>query len=214
MSATICAWQDDCFQGVSDLFDELWGWELEGSDAEKRDIADLYIAETLLACNRLRVIKEAGTVAAFLGAVFYENPPEGEGLENPQAMRCAALAFESRLKQTAYGRASIAFNDQITAANRQLKADMLGAGLAWGAELKLLMTSSRFQGRGLARSLIDDAFEDMRRRGIDSAILYTDTHCSWRYYEKTGWRLAASRVWSHEGDPIRAFAYHKHIQPV
>lgn len=70
----ISAWQDQDFEGVAKLFDELWGWELEGSEQEKRDISDLYIAGSALACNRLRVIRENGDIAAYLGSVFYQMP--------------------------------------------------------------------------------------------------------------------------------------------
>ena len=38
----ISAWQDQDFEGVAKLFDELWGWELEGSEQEKRDISDCW----------------------------------------------------------------------------------------------------------------------------------------------------------------------------
>ena len=68
----ISAWQDQDFEGVAKLFDELWGWELEGSEQEKRDISDLYIAGSALASNRLRVIRENGDIAAYLGSVFYQ----------------------------------------------------------------------------------------------------------------------------------------------
>ena len=209
MTATVSAWRDEDFEGVAGLFDDLWGWELEGSEQEKRDISDLYIAGSALACNRLRVVRADGEVAAYLGSVFYENPPQGEGLENPQAFRQAASVFEARLRQTPFGRDSIEFNDRINDANRQLKADMIAKGFVWQGELKLLMTSPRHQGKGFARALVDETLEAMRAAGIKGVILYTDSHCNWQYYKKTGWTLAASLDWSFMNEPIRALAYWK-----
>ena len=51
----------------------------------------------------------------------------------------------------------------------------------------------------------------MRRRGIRDVILFTDSHCNWQYYEKTGWTLAAEHKWSFREEPIRALAYWKTI---
>ena len=50
-----------------------------------------------------------------------------------------------------------------------------------------------------------------RRRGIRDVILFTDSHCNWQYYEKTGWTLAAEHKWSFREEPIRALAYWKTI---
>lgn len=207
----ISAWQDQDFEGVAKLFDELWGWELEGSEQEKRDISDLYIAGSALACNRLRVIRENGDIAAYLGSVFYQNAPQEQGIQNPSAFRQAAAVMESRLRSTPFGLESVEFNDLINEANRKLKADMIAKGFEWQGELKLLMTSPLYQGRGMARLLIDDTFDEMRRRGIRNVILYTDSHCNWQYYEKTGWTLAAEHEWSFKEEPIRALAYWKTI---
>lgn len=205
----VSEWQDAYFDGVAKLFDELWGWELEGSEREKRDIADLYIAGALLACTRLRVIREQDRTAAFLGSVLYENTPEELGLKDPAAVSRAALVIEQRLRQTKFGRDSIEFNERINEANRKLKNEMLEKAFAWQGELKLLMTSPAFQGRGCARTLINDSLEYMRNRGVRAVVLYTDSHCNWQYYEKTGWTLAAEHEWQFMQEPIRALAYWK-----
>ena len=71
--------------------------------------------------------------------------------------------MESRLRSTPFGLESVEFNDLINEANRKLKTDMIAKGFKWQGELKLLMTSPLYQGRGMARLLIDDTFDEMRR---------------------------------------------------
>lgn len=211
MSALVSAWSDDCFEGVSGLFSEIWGWEIEGTAAGQKDVADLYTAGVLLACTRLRVIREGERTAAFLGSVIDADKERAaaEGLKDPAAFAAAAAVMEKRLAATAAGRKSLDFNAGIVEANRILKAKMLEAGFAWQGELKLLMTSPAFQGRGFAGALVEDTFRAMRQRGVKAVILYTDSHCSWQWYEKTGWTLAAEHPWEFEGDAIRALAYWK-----
>ena len=207
----ISAWQDQDFEGVAKLFDELWGWELEGSEQEKRDISDLYIAGSALASNRLRVIRENGDIAAYLGSVFYQNAPQEQGLPDHSDFRQADDVMDSRQRRTPFGLESVEFTDRIKEANRKIKADMIAKGFKWQGELKLLMTSPLYQGRGMARLLIDDTFDEMRRRVIRYVILFNDYHCNWQYYEKTGWPLAAEHKWSFREAPIRALAYWKTI---
>lgn len=209
MSAEICAWQDAYFSGVSRLFDELWGWELEGTEQEKRDISDLYVAGAMLASNHLRVVRQDNQTAAFLGSIFYKNPIADQALQNPAAFHQAAVVTEERLRATPLGRDSIIFNECITEANQKLKADMQAKGFTWQGELKLLMTSPLYQGRGFAKLLVNDTLERMRGQGISEVILYTDSHCNWQYYEKNGWVLASEYEWYFREDPIRALAYWK-----
>lgn len=211
MNVKVCAWRDDDFEGVAGLFDALWGWELEGSEQEKRDISDLYVAGAVLECNRLRVIRLEGRVVAFLGSIFYDNSVSGEALYDAQSFRLAAAGMQERLGGTALGRESIDFNDRIVKTNRALEAQMKSRGYVWQAELKLLMTSPAFQGRGLARALIDETLQTMRARGVKGVMLYTDTHCNWRYYEKTGWTLAAEHSWLFRDETIRGLAYFKEL---
>lgn len=211
MSTTVSAWQDAYFEDVSELFDELWGWELDGSKQQKRDIADLYIAGALLACNRLRVVREQGKTAAFLGSILYDNPQPGLALENRAAFERAAIELEARLRTSCFGMESIVFNEAIVEANRRLKEEMIAKGFAWQGELKLLMTSSAFQGRGYARILVEETLRAMYGQGVRGVVLYTDTHCNWRYYEKNGWVLAAQNEWIFRDEPIRALAYWKEL---
>ena len=81
--------------------------------------------------------------------------------------------------------------------------------MTWNGELKLLMTSSVCQGQGLGSLLVRETLEEMKARGVMDVVLFTDTHCNWRWYEKTGWRRAAEHDWLYKGETITALAYHK-----
>lgn len=71
---------------------------------------------------------------------------------------------------------------------RMLKA----SGFADGAEISLLAVSGEARGLGLGGVLIDAACAYLVDRGARKAFLYTDTDCSWQFYEHRGFKRLGS----------------------
>ena len=206
MSVLIRRFESRDFSAAVDLFDEIWGWELEGDAAEKADLAVLYVAGIIAESNHLAVAEIDGAVCA---VVFADVVGLGEVEERSAYLTMAAQA-QARLQMSETGRRTLAFYAKLEAVFAGLCEAMLEAGDGWDAEIKLLLTSSACRGRGIATRLTQTVFEALSKNAGSRCMLCTDTHCSWQYYEKTGWRRAAQIDWN-DGSGITAFAYRKEV---
>ncbi len=207
------------FYGVASIFDEIWGWELEGAaQAERARLALFYTAAALASGNWARVVREqpaapvddlddAGRVLAFLCADI-------KGIETPAYDRAGyarlALFYRQALEETAAGREILDFYARIEAVNADLLGQLRSRAMGWDAELKLLITAPAARGRGCAGMLTRACFEDVRANRGRWCMLLTDTHCAWQYYEKTGWSQDARRPWGDDSG-ITGFAYRKDV---
>ena len=63
---------------------------------------------------------------------------------------------------------------------------------AGSTEISLLAVSASARGMGLGSVLLDAATTYLAGRGDHRAFLYTDTDCSWRFYEHCGFKRAAA----------------------
>lgn len=66
------------------------------------------------------------------------------------------------------------------------------SGFAGSTEISLLAVSSSARGMGLGSVLLDAATTYLANRGDSRAFLYTDTDCSWKFYEHRGFKRAAA----------------------
>lgn len=67
-------------------------------------------------------------------------------------------------------------------------------------ELVLFAVSSETRGHGVGSTLLGAAQEYLREQGATHAFLYTDTDCTWQYYEHRGMKRKAERVLSANGE--------------
>ncbi|MDY2777401.1 MAG: GNAT family N-acetyltransferase [Collinsella sp.] len=73
--------------------------------------------------------------------------------------------------------------------NRRLLAQ---SGFGWASQVTLLAVDPSTRGMGIGSILLDAATSHASARGAQGAYLYTDTDCSWKFYERRGLRRAAS----------------------
>lgn len=204
MSVLIRRYEARDLSAAVGLFDDIWGWELEGDAAEKADLALLYVAGIIAECNHLAVAEVDGEVRAVVFAEVNDLvAPDGRA-----AYLAMASEAQSRLQKSETGRRTLAFYAKLEEVFTELCKTMKAQGDTWDAEIKLLLTDPSCRGQGLATKLTQSVFEALSNCAGSRCMLCTDTHCSWQYYEKTGWSRAAQIEWG-DGSGITAFAYRK-----
>lgn len=205
MSPCACFANDD-FDGAVAVFDEIWGWELDAdAPSERENLAVFYVAGALATSNWVQVVRDEQGLRALLCA---DIRGKADCAHDRALYTAIALEHRRRMQASQAGRWILDFYNKIEAVNADLLGQMNKAGLGWEAELKLLITSPAARGKGCASALVSACFQDAAACGAKWCMLLTDTHCSWQYYEKTGWSLAARKPWS-DGSGIVGFAYRK-----
>ena len=71
------------------------------------------------------------------------------------------------------------------------ESDRLPYAAAWD-QITLLAVSETTRGMGIGSVLLDAAASYVSSRGARGAFLYTDTDCSWKFYERRGLKRAAA----------------------
>lgn len=207
MQARLRPYENADFEDLTTLFDQTWGWELESTAEVREDVAELYCAGTVAQSNRIDVIEADGAVRAVLCSHV-----TGAALDvvRQSAYLQVAQAARQRLSAHAEGQKALAIERTYEEAFERLIDRLRQQGQAWDVELKLLVTSPAYRGRGFAAQLIDALTAHMRATHASRAMLCTDTHCHWRYYDNTGWHRLATVPWA-DGSSEKAFAYGKRL---
>lgn len=73
---------------------------------------------------------------------------------------------------------------------RELRAEV---GTALNNEITLFAVAEAIRGRGVGRHLFEDALGYLRSQGQRTFFLYTDTECSYGFYDSRGLTRAATR---------------------
>lgn len=67
------------------------------------------------------------------------------------------------------------------------------SGKTYGGELAFFALHPDYRGRGIGKKLFCKAMEYMAGEGIEEFYLYTDTSCSYQFYERQGMRRQCSQ---------------------
>ena len=196
---TLRSFVDADFEVFVQAYDETWGWEIspEKSCPERRWTGEAYLAGNLLQSDGVRVSCVDGMPAGLLCASF-----ETGGLD-PAVRRLACACWttmqsaEEALSTTPLGRSLIVFMEELHQKNAAMIAgiEQSGRGDA-GPELVYFITHPRHRGRGAGKVLLNAFEEECRSRKASCAHLFTDDHCSWEGYLKSGWTKWAELPWS------------------
>ncbi len=84
-------------------------------------------------------------------------------------------------------------------------------------ELVLFAVSSEARGLGVGSMLMDHAQRYLAAQGASRAFLFTDTDCTWEYYEHRGMRRAAEQSFADDGAsilPERMFVYEMDLEGI
>jgi GNAT superfamily N-acetyltransferase len=122
--------------------------------------------------------------------------------------------------QAARWRAAIAAREAVFAARHQ-KHGIVGMtsfgpardrSLGLDGEVYTLYVDPAFYGEGVGRALLSEAFAELRRRGLNSCIIWAHAKNPARFfYERLGGRLVAERTVRLMGEPVpeAAFAWRR-----
>lgn len=137
-------------------------------------------------------------ISSFSQVVLVDDVPCGivlaraEGDRLPHAENCQA-AMETFLKRMreldpAATDEYLSFLDAEQRVNSRLLEQ---SGLARASQITLLAVSGTARGLGIGSVLLDAATSYVSSRGAKGLYLYTDTDCSWKFYERRGLKRAA-----------------------
>ncbi|WP_294380181.1 GNAT family N-acetyltransferase [uncultured Senegalimassilia sp.] len=84
-------------------------------------------------------------------------------------------------------------------------------------ELVLFAVSDKVRGLGIGSTLMDHAQRYLAAQGASKAFLFTDTDCTWEYYEHRGMRRAAEQSFAENAAsilPERMFVYEMDLKDI
>ena len=106
------------------------------------------------------------------------------------------------------------FFEAMDQADRDLLAQ---SGCDPDFELVLFAVSDNARGLGIGSTLMDHAQRYLAAQGASKAFLFTDTDCTWEYYEHRGMRRAAEQSFANDETqilPERMFVYEMNLEGI
>lgn len=180
---------DRDFEALIDLVPEDWSYGATSEEVYRQVIA-LMLAHMLERCTFLIVAEDrqgAGLLGVALGRLGM--PTEQEA----QPYRELVARLEAQLRETPEGTESLAQLDAELACDDALERAAT-PHLADDAEYVLFVTSSAARGKGVGASMIT-RFEDyLQANGARSYWLFTDTGCTYDWYDRHGFKRVAMTV--------------------
>lgn len=143
--------------------------------------------------------KPLGVVLARAGAASKETKEHWQGVLD----RALSSASEIDAKE-AQG-----YKDYMEAEHQAYAQLLDQASCSSEYELVLFIVSPEARGKGVGGQLMSRAKEYLKEAGATHAFLFTDTSCTWEYYERRGMRRAAEATTQGSTVPLpeRMFVY-------
>ena len=137
-------------------------------------------------------------ISSFSQVVLVDDVPCGivlaraEGDRLPHAKECHAAmdAFLERMHKLE-PKATDEYLSFLEAEQRVNSRLLEQSDLARASQITLLAVSGTARGLGIGSVLLDAATSYVTSRGAKGLYLYTDTDCSWKFYERRGLKRAA-----------------------
>ncbi len=191
-SALYRPFEEDDFDAVASIVEEAWY-----QNAPSPEFAQLEAGADLADClSRATFSQVAITNNTVAGVVLVRAGRSSERWRLRWSERKHALLEQMTAQDPRAVQELFARREHEDAINRSLLAQ---ADLPDEHEIVLLAVSAKAQGYGVGTLLLDAAANCLASRGATGAYLYTDTSCSWKFYEKRKLkRLASYRTPRHE----------------
>lgn len=154
------------------------------------------------AYNRLEAtydLAHALSISSFSQVVLVDGEPRGIVLARAGSDRLPYAAAWDHAKQEVLQQmleideratsAYLAFLKSEARVNGKLLRE---SGISGADQITLLAVSDTTRGMGIGSVLLDAAASYVSSRGAQGAFLYTDTDCSWKFYERRGLKRAAA----------------------
>lgn len=191
-SALYRPFEEDDFDAVASIVREAWYQDAPSADFARLE-AGADLADCLSRATFSQVAITNGTVA---GVVLVRAGRSSERWRLRWSERKHALLEQMTAQDPGAVQALFARREHEDAINRSL---LTQANLPDDYEIVLLAVSAQAQGYGVGTLLLDAAATSLASRGATGAYLYTDTSCTWEFYEKRKLkRLASYRTPRHD----------------
>ncbi len=204
------SFREDDFSSLIEAYDQAWGWE-QGKDPLLRlQIARFYTADMIATSDEVIVAEQDGV---FLGLACLSDPLLRKCEDDSRRARFRDIAQDAmgQLALVEGGRREIEFMHQLEKSGSRLVEQLRELQIGWDAELLFLLCAAEARGQGVGKALMDEALSRLKAaHRTGTVMLKTDTHCSWQFYPKHGWRQAASYEWP-EAQDMTAYVFTRPI---
>lgn len=154
---------------------------------------EIYLRERLLASTWTRVAVRNGKVVGVIMGQVEGQPPLGDRLKN------TALTWGHMARTGVIGASQWKSMRQNFAFNRVYSNLRSKTTAALTDELTLFAVASTTRGLGVGKTLYRDYLEHLRTLGRKDFYLYTDSLCTYEFYEKQGMSRAAAEDMTLDG---------------
>lgn len=177
--------EDGDFEAVADILRDVWH-RRTANDAFNRLEAQDDLAYSLSISTFSQVSLIDG-VARGIVLARADDEPRLQA-ERWQACEQSLLSQMKQLDEDATEALRAHMRSEVRVNNSLLEQSSIGSG----AQITLLAVSSKARGLGIGSVLLDAAISYCSASGADKAYLYTDTDCSWPFYEHHGLKRMAT----------------------
>ncbi|MCF0253690.1 MAG: GNAT family N-acetyltransferase [Duodenibacillus sp.] len=160
-------------------------WSLDLPDPATEALIGRYYLHDTLSRSTATFVAEIEGRARGLVACALEGAHRGLHPRHCDVAQAAWLALQDR-PDGLYALSLFAALDAVD-------AELIAQAPAFDAEVTLFFLDKAYQGRGAGGALWEQAMAWLAGQGAESYYLFTDTSCSWRFYERKGLELYASR---------------------
>lgn len=200
--------QDKDIKAVGVILGDTWHTYVDGRKRIVSGIVDLANFAQRNTFTEVAVVNDSpiGVIMARAGA------PDGETQEHWKTVDQRARKELDELGGSAADLAH--FFESAKQVDRALLAQ---SGCDPDFELVLFAVSGKARGLGIGSTLMDHAQRYLAAQGASKAFLFTDTDCTWEYYERRGMRRAAEQSFEYDGAsilPERMFVYEMDLDDV
>lgn len=176
---------EDDFEAIATIIQETWHTEVPSPEYGY-----------LEACNDLSY---SLSISTFSQVALIDEKPCGIVLACPNASRIRAHKRWFVMSKDYFRRmrelepeAAASYWRGIQLADSKNDSLLAESGYDGSTEITLLAVDASARGMGIGSVLIDAAASHLAQEGARRAFLYTDTDCTWQFYEKHGFKRAGT----------------------
>lgn len=173
---------------LENLIRKTWNYDtLSGNPKDARHMSRLYLRSCLTRATYSCVAEADGRVLGVILAHSENDPVRGRIRRILSQLMSVLLLYSTKT-----GRQIGRFFGRFDSVDTEL---LNSSHRTFGGEICLFAIEKEARGAGLGKELFAAALDYLKSRGADSFYLFTDTSCTYQFYEKRGMvRLAEQAV--------------------